>query len=157
MGAAVLTAIFNHGSGGGGDTVVASTSFYTNLNPATAGDVDLGAVDGVPLQDRSVGETCAIPLRVNTEGMYLGTFDVYVYFDSTVLSIDDPKAAITFNPNTHQIKSGILNAVTDGGELHFSENIDSNTLRNNDALLVNIEFEAVGAGMSEICGYRQSI
>jgi hypothetical protein len=60
--------------------------------------------------------------------LYLGTFDIYVYFEPMVLSIDDPKAAITFNPNTNQIESGILNAVTDGGELHFSENIDLNTL-----------------------------
>ena len=43
--------------------------------------------------------------------------------------------------------------ITDGGELHFSGSIDSNTLRSNAALLVNIEFEAVGAGVSEISGY----
>jgi hypothetical protein len=63
---------------------------------------------GAPLQDRSERETVAIPLRVNTDDMYLGTFDVYLYFDLTVLSIDDPKAAVSFSPNTNQIESSIL-------------------------------------------------
>ena len=94
----------------------ASTNFNCNLLPAVTGDVDLGATDGAPLPNRAVGSSFEVPLRVNTGGLYLGTFDIFVHYDPTMLAIDDPKAAVTFNRNTHQISSGILDAVASAGE-----------------------------------------
>jgi hypothetical protein len=131
----------------------AITAFHTNLNPASAGDVDLGAGDGQPLTDRAVGQNVDVAVRVNTGGLYLGTFDLYVYFDPTVLSIQDPKTAVTFNPNKKQIGSGILDAVVEGGSLHFSGSIDTTSLRNAAALLVTIRFNAIGAGTTQLSGH----
>ena len=58
----------------------------------------------------------------------------------------------TFNKNTNQIRSGILDAVAGHGSLHFSGSIDSRTLRGNDALLVQIRFRALKVGTTAING-----
>jgi hypothetical protein len=87
--AAVVTATV--AAGLDGTVLKAITAFHTNLNPASAGDVDLGPGDGQPLTDHAVGQNVDVAVRVNTGGLYLGTFDLYVYFDPTVLSIQDPQ------------------------------------------------------------------
>ena len=135
-----------------GRVIEQSTSFPCNLRATERGDVDLGASDGIPLKDRRVGDVFDVPLVVNTGQFYLGTFDVLVHFDPTVLSIGDPKAAVQFNPNKNQIGSGILDAVVDGGVLHFSGSIDTETLRGGSSLLVNIRLTAIGAGVSQLGG-----
>ena len=156
----VLTLLGNHWASvdvkaevaGASGVVARLTAIHTNVDPVADGDVDLGRADGQPLADRSVGDVFEVPLRVNTGGMYLGTFDMYVRFDPSILSIEAPKQAVSFNRNTRQVGSGILDAVVEGGELHFSGSIDTKTLRSDQALLVQIKFKAVGAGVSPIDG-----
>ena len=133
-------------------TAEARTRFPCNVRPAI-GDADLGSYDGAPLPHRAVGDTFEVPLRVNTGGEFLGAFDIFVHFDPSVLAVvGNPKEAVTFNRNQASIKSGILDAVVDGGKLHFSGSIDSETLRGSDALLVQIAFTAVHSGTSHLSG-----
>ena len=139
-------------AGPSGSRIERGASFACNLDPQTSGDVDLGAADAHPLKSRRVNEVFQVPLRVNTGGLFLGTFDIYVFFDSSILTITDPKTAVTFNGNKKEIGSGILDAVVDGDALHFSGSIDTNTLRSQQALLVNIKFKAIGEGVAQLGG-----
>ena len=157
----VVTLVSNHWTSAGlaaravgssGQDVKRTARFECNLVAGVSGDVDLGATDGRPLATRRVNDEFEVPLRVHTGGMYLGTFDIYLAFNSTILSIDDPKQSVTFNQNKQQIGSGILDAVVDGGLLHFSGSIDTKTLSGTDALLVRVKFRALRAGTTAVGG-----
>lgn len=156
-----VTLVNNHWSDVGVTVVVAiaggsflehTTRFPCNLVPAVQGDVDLGASDGQPLVRRAAGDTFEVPLRVNTGGLFLGTFDIYVNFDSSVLSVGDAQKAVRFNPNKKQIQSGILDAVASDDTLHFSGSISADSLKGNDVLLVTITFKALREGTTMIEG-----
>ena len=49
-----------------------------------------------------------VPLLINTGDIYLGTFDIYVSFDSAILSIGEPTNAVRFNQDKTQVGSSEL-------------------------------------------------
>ena len=51
---------------------------------AAAGDVDLGSKTGLAFPDLTPTETFTVPVRINTAGKNLGSFDLIIYFDTAV-------------------------------------------------------------------------
>lgn len=138
-------------TGAAGAQLNRSTYFPTNLWPTDA-DGDLGQTEGFPLPTRLVGEEILVPLHLHTSDEHVGTFDIHVVFDSTMMSIEDPAQAVTFNANSSIIASGILDAVVGGNDLHLSGSIDSKTFEGPNVLLVNIKFTALRAGTTSLGG-----
>lgn len=137
--------------GNDGTTVTDEITVFCNLSPKV-GDVDLGSEFGVSLPSKNINDTFTVTLRVNTgTSAFLGAFDLYVTFDPDILTITDPKSDVTFNSETSSLSSGILDAIVDGGELHFSGSIDEQKL-NGIVSLIDIRFKAVGGGQSEVSG-----
>ena len=138
-------------AGPNGVFVQQSVSFPCNLELTTPGDVDLGQKNGHPLMPRKVGEAFDVSVRIHAGAMHVGAFDIYIYFDSSILSVD-PTKAVHLNQNKQQIGSGIIDSVVDGNTLHFSGSVDTKTLRGSQALLANIKFKALRAGVSVVSG-----
>lgn len=65
-----------------------SFTFACNLDP-DVGDVDIGDVTGVPLKPVQVGESFVAPVRINSGGLVLGSFDVEVVYNSELLEVVD--------------------------------------------------------------------
>jgi hypothetical protein len=61
-------------------------TIYGNLLPFSAGDVDLGVENGVPLYCRA-NRDLQVLARVNTDGKVLGSFTVRIKYDSAVLEV----------------------------------------------------------------------
>ena len=62
-----------------------TTDFVVNLDP-DVGDVDLGQENGVAIPQTQLGAMLVIPVRVNTGGHNLGSIDILVMYDSSVLA-----------------------------------------------------------------------
>jgi hypothetical protein len=129
-----------------------STAFHCNLDSTAIGDVDIGNTVREPLQPRKVGDTFSINVHVNSGSMKVGAFDMYIYFDPTILSVVEPKNAVAFLKNKMRTISGILDAVLEPGVLHFSGNIDQFNPSGRTAPLVSITFDAIAGGTSPING-----
>lgn len=63
-----------------------SFTFACNVDP-DIGDVDIGDVTGVPLKSVQVGESFVAPVRINSGGLVLGSFDVEIIYDSDLLEV----------------------------------------------------------------------
>ena len=63
-----------------------SFTFACNLDP-DVGDVDIGDVTGVPLKPVQVGVSFVAPVRINSGGLVLGSFDVEVVYNSELLEV----------------------------------------------------------------------
>jgi hypothetical protein len=126
------------------------TTFACNLEPTTVGDIDLGSRDGPPLKDAAVGDVIEVPLRVNVGDNTLGTFDIFITFDSAVLQAH--KSPVIFNSNKKLVGSGILDVIIAENSLHFSGSIDTATFTGREALLVTLKFTAIKEGVSPIGG-----
>lgn len=61
-------------------------TFACNLDP-DVGDVDIGDVTGVPLKPVQVGESFVAPVRINSGGLVLGSFDAEVVYNSELLEV----------------------------------------------------------------------
>ena len=61
------------------------TDFVVNLDP-DVGDVDLGQQTGVSIPRTQLGAELVVPVRVNTGGRNLGSIDIVVTYDSSVLA-----------------------------------------------------------------------
>ncbi len=62
-----------------------TTDFVVNLDP-DVGDVDLGQQIGVAIPQTQPGAELAVPVRVNTGGRNLGSINIMVTYDSSVLA-----------------------------------------------------------------------
>ena len=65
-----------------------SFTFTCNLDPGV-GDVDIGDVTGVPLKPVQVGDSFVAPVRINSGGLVLGSFDVEIVYNSELLEVVD--------------------------------------------------------------------
>lgn len=63
-----------------------SFAFACNLDP-DVGDVDIGDITGVPLKPVQVGESFVAPVRINSGGLVLGSFDVEIVYNSELLEV----------------------------------------------------------------------
>lgn len=68
----------------GTNPVSDSYMFRVNLDPGI-GDVDLGMESGSPFPDVGVGAEVTLPVVVNTGGSNLGSIDLLISYDTTVL------------------------------------------------------------------------
>jgi hypothetical protein len=142
--------------GAASSTVSGSATFFCNLNPSVAGDVDLGQAEGNALAPIAVGAVVTMPLRVNTGGRAMGSFDIVVNFDATLMQVVTVLDASSgdLEPDVRLAAGvvGTLGSVANGSTLRFSGSIDNPGLSGSAALLVNIRFRAIGAGVAVFSG-----
>lgn len=93
---ATITATFN------GADLKKSVTFAANLDPRTAGDVDLGQQDGLAIPALTVGQTHNLPVRVNTNGFDLSVFDLYLTYE------DDIKPLLNGMPTINEENSAVI-------------------------------------------------
>ena len=70
-----------------GSTVTGATSAACNVDPFSAGDIDLGYAEGIAAPQRNEGDEFELGVRLNTGGEYLGAFDFVVLYDAKVLAV----------------------------------------------------------------------
>ena len=78
----------------GVNRISGSTSFVVNLDP-DVGDVDLGQVTGVSIPQTQLGAELVVPVRVNTGRRNLGSINIMVTYDSSVLAA----VSVNLGPN----------------------------------------------------------
>ena len=71
-----------------------SVSFAANLDPRTAGDVDLGAQEGSAIPALTVGQSYNLPVRINTAGLNMAVFNLYITYGDDIEPLLDGKATI---------------------------------------------------------------
>ena len=69
----------------GVNRISGTTNFVVNLDPEV-GDVDLGQATGVSIPQTQFGAELVVPVRVNTGGRNLGSINIMVMYDSSVLA-----------------------------------------------------------------------
>lgn len=85
----------------GSNQVSDSSDFVVNLDP-DVGDVDIGRASGSPVQQPRVGEEHVLPVTVNTGDRNLGSLDVLLLYDATVLTPLEVTAGPGFVAGLHQ-------------------------------------------------------
>ena len=81
-GATFINAVFADGA----QTSAQSQPFTVNLEPRV-GELDLGAVTGVPIASVNVGDVFDLPVRLNAENQSLGAWEVALAYDSDLLEL----------------------------------------------------------------------
>ena len=124
----------------------ATAGFACNLDP-TFGDVDLGQASGIPLPSRTVGAAFDVDLRVGSQGVGIGGFEMQVLYDASVLRVDGASAlfdggtfASVVNPPGVLTFSGAVGAA---GSAAFS--------------LCRVRFTALQPGTSNVTGVVVSL
>ena len=69
----------------GVNPISGTTDFVVNLDP-NVGDVDLGQQTGIAVPQTQLGAELVVPVRVNTGGRNLGSINIIVTYDSSVLA-----------------------------------------------------------------------
>ena len=85
----------------GSNNVANSYSFVVNLDP-DVGDVDIGSASGTPIMPGHVGQEGTFPVLVNTGGMPLGSVDVLLTYDVSVMRPLEVTAGPGFGGGLHQ-------------------------------------------------------
>lgn len=85
---------------------------WVNIAPSV-GDVKLGVISGVPLPVRLPGESFLVPLRIPTTDGLLGTFEVFVAYDSRILRVVEvvPAAHVVATIDTRGSVGGVARLV----------------------------------------------
>lgn len=85
----------------GSANVTNSSSFVVNLDP-DVGDMDIGAASGPPIVPGRVGQEVVLPVLVNTGGRPLGSLDVLITYDVSVIRPLEVTAGPSFGAGLHQ-------------------------------------------------------
>ena len=154
-----------------GKGTASQTQLACNLDPSSAGDVDLGASDGLPLQSRKVGETFTLDMRINTGGKPLGPFDFRLLFDHAQLTLaGDATVNAKGSAVATPLDISVIDTVADSSGLRIfgagsagadirSKPVLSSTGRAGwgGLLFAQIKFRAVNKGAASITGVVQTL
>ena len=119
-----------------------------NLDPEV-GDIDLGSLIGVITPPQVVGSMFTIPVRVNSGTSILNSIDLDITFDPTVIRARSASTGPNW-PSTGQFTFTIddpVDFISVGGTL-----VGSAPVRGSALHLINVQFEAIGAGTVNISG-----
>ena len=119
-----------------------------NLDPEV-GDIDLGSRTGVIIPSQTVGSTFTIPIRVNSSTSILDSIDLDITYDPTIIRARLASTGPSW-PSTGQFQFTIddpVDLISVGGTLVGSAPVTGSALH-----LINVQFEAVGAGTVNISG-----
>ena len=120
----------------------------SNLDPEV-GDVDLGSLTGIVVPSRMVGSTFTVPVRVNSGASILDSIDLDITYDPTIIRARSASVGPDW-PSTGQFQFTVddpVDLISIGGTLVGSAPVTGSALH-----LVNVQFEAVGAGTVNISG-----
>ena len=124
----------------GSNSVPSSYSFVVNLDPGV-GDVDIGMATGSPIPNSRAGSSQVLPIVVNTGGRNLGSIDIVINYDVTVISPTE----VTLGPG---FVSGVHEASLNDppGEIRFGGALSSD-ISGSRLHLFNLRFSLI-AGLS---------
>eukprot|EP00750_Incisomonas_marina_P023041 INCI5009.7.p1 GENE.INCI5009.7~~INCI5009.7.p1 ORF type:complete len:4054 (+),score=953.74 INCI5009.7:190-12351(+) len=131
-------------------TTTASVTLFGNLEPQCAMyDIDFGAESGAPYPQVAVGDVFELPIRINTCDDTLTSFQIKVFFDSSVV------AAVKDGQSTSDADWGydIVYTYNDPATMVQIIGSESNSdVGGTNILLTTLTFQAVGAGTSSFSG-----
>ncbi len=121
--------------------------FFTNLD-SSVGDVDLGQLTGPPLSSTTVGQMLTIPVRVNSGPTVLGSLELDINFDPSIIRAVSantgpdwpPGSSFAFNTNDP------IDRITLGGILVGGAPVSGLSY------LADVTFEVMGPGTTDITG-----
>ena len=119
-----------------------------NLDPEF-GDVDLGSRTGIAVPSQAVGSTFTVPVRVNSGASILDSIDMDITYDPTIIRARSASVGPDW-PSTGQFQfttDDPVDLISVGGTLVGSAPVTGSALH-----LMNVQFEAVGAGTVNISG-----
>ena len=119
-----------------------------NLDPEV-GDIDLGSHTGVIIPPQAVGSMFTIPVRVNSGASILDSIDLDIMYDPTIIRARSASTGPDW-PSTGQFQFTVddpVDLISVGGTLVGSTPVTGSALH-----LMNVQFEAVGAGTVNISG-----
>ena len=119
-----------------------------NLDPEV-GDIDLGSLTGIVVPSQTVGSTFTVFVRINSGASILDSIDLDITYDPTIIRARSASVGPDW-PSTGQFQFTVddpVNLISVGGTLVGSAPVTGNALH-----LVNVQFEAVGAGTVNISG-----
>ena len=119
----------------------AMTSFVVNLD-SDVGDVDLGQLTGVPIPQTQPGTELVIPVRVNTGGHNLGSIEMTVFYDTSVLV----PVAVDLGPNWNGLNASSLN--DSPGEVRFGGATSVSGIAGTSLHIFSLRLRVVGAPSS---------
>ena len=119
-----------------------------NLDPEV-GDIDLGSSTGMVVPPQAVGSMFTVPVRVNSGTSILDSIDLDITFDPTIIRARSASTGPNW-PSTGQFQFTVddpIDLISVGGTL-----VGSAPVRGSALHLINVQFEAVGAGTVNISG-----
>lgn len=124
---------------------------WANLSPA-GGDVDLGNLYRAPVPSLGVGDTGRIPIRINTHGETLGTFQLRLSFNESALQVDtnvSNSVVYTVPPNRGTVDHA-TSVRTD--EVRLTGTILNSRVRGPAEALAELRFTALQPGVHRVSG-----
>ena len=129
----------------------ATTFFATNLDAATAGDVDFGESGSFAIPPQTAGQIFELPVRINSGARNIGAFDFTITFDATVIAIQNPEDDFWLHG---AVKSSMLVTMLGFGELRVAGILDGHRASPGPSpeLLGHVRFRALANGFSPLGG-----
>ncbi|XP_062511329.1 uncharacterized protein LOC134187228 [Corticium candelabrum] len=120
-----------------------SVSFACNLMPSV-GDGDIGALNGLPFPSLAVATVFIIPLRINSGSLSVGSLDIRLYYDYTILE------AIDVTPGSSWPSSAFFVWSTNDprGQIQFGGSVDNDKIKGSSLHIANVKFKAISTGRS---------
>lgn len=128
----------------------AMTSFVVNLDP-DVGDVDLGQETGVSVPQTQAGVELLVPVRVNTGGRNLGSIEISVFYDNSVLF----PVAVDLGPDWNGLNASSLN--DSPGEIRFGGATSVNGIAGTSLHIFSLRLRVIGAPSSSRSFLRGTI
>ena len=132
------------------DIVGSTCTVHGNLDPAP-GDIDLGALFGVPVPAATLADIIHVPIRLNTGTQVVGAFDFVLEFGSGLALVSADSAAGEYGQH---VQTEVLATRT---HVRFVAMIPSSTLQGPAVHLGTVAFRAVKRGTHWLKGYIISL
>ena len=146
-----LVTVSVEATGSAGTILEATTFFATNLDAATAGDVDFGDAGSFAIPPQTAGQVFELPVQINSGARNIGAFDFTITFDATVIAIQDPEDDFWLRGD---ISSSMLVTKLEHGQFRVAGILDGHRASPGASpeLLGHVRFRALTNGFSPLGG-----
>ena len=131
------------------ESVTTSVSFFANLDPGF-GDVDLGAISGLPLDPVSPLAVMSVMVRVNTGGLGAGAVDLTMLYDASRVAVVNGSQGSNWNGGTF-----IATLNDPPGQVLFGG--VSNPIIGTEAVIATIAFKILASAADSILTFNGTV
>ena len=116
---------------------ITAVEFYVNLQPEV-GDVDIGNEIGSPLSSIIVSETFSVPIYVNTGSETLGSLELIIAVDASIIYISDVELGSDWSNGIYYVET-----LADDGQVKLIAVFPENGPSGIRAHILSITFQAI--------------